>query len=67
MSEKIFLVTMNDDDACDYRNFNQLSLFYCSRTVDNKPCGGDLKKLPSFCPLVILREYGQTGKMWCQK
>lgn len=52
MSEKTFIVKMDGDQACDYREFNVWSRFYCSRTDYNTPCGGDLNNRPEWCSLV---------------
>jgi hypothetical protein len=57
MSNKTFLIKMDADGACDYREYTGHihRIFFCSRT-DLKPCGGDLDHRPAWCPLIELRE-----------
>jgi hypothetical protein len=63
MSQKTFLIKMDADAACDYREYTGHihRIFFCSRTtVDNKRCGGCLDHRPEWCPLIELRE----AKSW---
>lgn len=61
MSNKTFLITMEDDQSCDYRGYSRIDrLFFCSRT-DLKPCGGWLKERPEWCPLVEVEDLGPNA------
>lgn len=64
MTERTFLVRMDDIKHCDYHH----SANYCMKA--DCECKGDLDNRPDFCPLVPVSDYGLNlydKRIWVEK
>jgi hypothetical protein len=60
MSDKTFLIKMDDTKFCDIREHGEcVGKFYCQK-IPYRYCIGNLKDRPEWCPLKELRE----AKSW---
>ena len=60
MSEKTFLVTMDDTKFCDLREYGECTgIFYCEK-CHYKKCIGNLKARPEWCPIVEVQHSDQV-------